>query len=183
MTLNEPTPQPETTVLAPAGTAPKRSARRLGRTLAIVMLLGVCGFAVWYWGIREPEPKDDLGRFQGDWKLTIGGRMEKGGNDDLPVVAVRISGDLWKNLGSGKEVRSYRIELNESANPKEIELILLDADGKPLGGYRSHGIYTIDRKTARIIVEPVNKPRPKTFDDPDAVVWELKKVKLKLGER
>ena len=64
--------------------------RRLGKVVAVVLILGVCGAAVWYWGIHEPEPKDDLSRFQGDWKMTIGGRDEKEEEDGLPQVAVRI---------------------------------------------------------------------------------------------
>jgi uncharacterized protein (TIGR03067 family) len=93
-------------------------------------------------------------------------------------VAVRITGDCWQYLAAGSVGKTYRITLDETTNPKQIELTLLDADGNPLGGYRSHGIYSIDRKTARVLVEPVNKPRPTNLDQPDALVWTLTKVKL-----
>ncbi len=146
----------------------------------IVLLIGVCGAAAWYWGIREAEPRDDIGRFQGDWKLASGMREIKEGNEEVFPIAVQINGDCWQYLVGGKELKRFRITLNETASPKEIDLALIDAEGKPIGEYRSQGIYTIDRNTARIVVNPVYKPRPKVFDDPDAVVWALTRVKLEL---
>lgn len=173
-----PTPVPE-----PQATAPQRPRRRLGKVAAFVLLLGVCVAAVWYWGFYEPEPKDDLGRFQGDWKLTIGASGENE-EEESPLRAIRITGDRWQFLAGGREIegKTFRITLNETVNPKEIELTLLDATGDPVGRYRSHGVYTIDRKTARVLVEPVNKPRPTSLDNPgpDANVWVLTKVKLQL---
>jgi uncharacterized protein (TIGR03067 family) len=134
----------------------------------------MCGTAVWYWGIREPEPKDDLGRFQGEWKLTLSERNRKEVDEAAPGSVVHVSGDhlYFDRENKGK---SLKIKLNETASPKEIELTLLDASGNAVGAYGSHGIYTIDRKTARLVVEPVNRPRPKDFDSPDAVVWVLTK--------
>lgn len=180
MTVEEPTPAVSTPVPGqPEMAKPRsRSRRRLGRIVAIVALLLACAGATWYWAIYEPEPKDDLGRFQGDWKLISGARDENEGDDRLPPKVVRIAGDRLKFLMGGKEGKTFRIELNETASPKEIELTLLDAHGNPAGGYRSRGIYTIDRHIARLILEPVNKPRPRDFNDPDSVVWELSRVKL-----
>ncbi|HEV3436383.1 MAG TPA: TIGR03067 domain-containing protein [Gemmata sp.] len=199
MTLEEPTKEPTPPSLSPTQgevesptpalvqleITPQRRPRRLGKMAAFVLLLGVSGAVVWYWGIREPESKDDLGRFQGDWKLTIDGQSEQEGEDERPLRAVRISGDCWQYLAGGKEIegKTYRIKLNETTTPKEIELTLLDAAGNPVGRYGSHGVYALDRKTARILVEPVNKPRPTNLDNPspDAIVWVLTKVKLQLS--
>jgi uncharacterized protein (TIGR03067 family) len=198
MTIEEPTQQPAsppasstpgeaqtlTPVPAQQVSVPQHPPRRLGKIAAFVLLLAICGGAIWYWGIYEPEPKDDLGRFQGDWKLTIGDPGENTEEDESPPRAIRITGDRWQFLASGKEIegKTFRITLNESATPKEIELTLLDATGNPIGSYRSRGVYTIDRKTARVLVEPVNKPRPTNLDNPgpDANVWVLTKVKLQL---
>jgi uncharacterized protein (TIGR03067 family) len=136
----------------------------------------VSAFAVWYWAFHEPEPKDDFGRFQGEWKLVVSGRDGSPEDDRTPYLPVRITGDQWKYLGANE--RTYRMTLNEAASPKEIELTLLDQVGNPVGAYGSHGIYTVERKTARIRVEPVSKPRPDRIDDPDGVVWVLTKVKF-----
>jgi uncharacterized protein (TIGR03067 family) len=137
----------------------------------IVLLLGGCCFAVWYWGFHGPS--DDIGRFQGNWKQTLGGRKYQEGDEGVPGVAVRITGDRWQYLVGGKEVKTFQITLNETSSPKEIEMTLLDANGKQVGQYRSHGIYTIDGKSARVAVEPVNKPRPNDFDNADTIVWVL----------
>jgi uncharacterized protein (TIGR03067 family) len=153
-------------------TPSRRRPRRLGRVAVIVLLVGMCGTAAWYWGIREPEPKDDLGRFQGEWKLTLRERGRKEADETPPGSVVHVTGDrlYFDRENRGK---SLRIKLDETASPKEIELTLLDPDGNPVGAYGSHGIYTVDRKTARLVVELVNRPRPKDFDSPDAVVWVL----------
>jgi uncharacterized protein (TIGR03067 family) len=158
----------------------RRWPKWLVKTLAFVLILMGCGGATWYWGIREPEPKDDLGRFQGEWFQTFGERDVKQKTENSPALAVRIAGDVWQFLVDGKEKNSFRISLNETVSPKEIELIRIDNRGNPIGEYRSHGIYTIDRKTARIVAAPVNLPRPKDFDSPDSVVWVLTRVKLEL---
>jgi uncharacterized protein (TIGR03067 family) len=180
--LNLPPPVGDSSATAPVPSQSivRKKPSRLGRVMLVVLSPGICVLAVWYWGIREPEPKDDLGRFQGDWKLVIGGRNEEENEDEPPRTAVRITGDRWQYLAAGREGKAYRIKLNETADPKEIEMILLDAEGNPVGGYRSYGVYTIDRKTARVLVLPVNKPRPTDFNHPDSVVWELSKVKLQL---
>jgi uncharacterized protein (TIGR03067 family) len=161
-------------------TATRRWPKWLARAFALVLILGVCGGAAWYWGIREPEPKDDFGRFQGEWIQTFGEQDVNARTEKSPAVAVRITGDIWQFLVDGREKNSFRMSLSETASPKEIELTRIDSRGNPIGEYRSHGIYTIDRKTARIIVAPVNLPRPMDFDNPDSVVWVLTRVKLEL---
>ena len=190
MTVEQPTPP---ALIPPHGEganpnqAPARQQRNtrrwpiwLARVAAIVLILGGCGGAVWYWGIREPEPKDDMGRFQGEWIQTFGVRDERQRDEKSPSVAVRISGDRWQFLVDGKEKNSFKMTLYETVSPREIELTRIDNNGNPIGEYRSHGIYTIDRKTARIIVAPVNQTRPKDFKNPDSVVWVLTRVKLEL---
>ena len=39
--------------------------------IAAVAALALVAFAVWYFAVRTPEPRDDLGRFQGEWRLTV----------------------------------------------------------------------------------------------------------------
>jgi uncharacterized protein (TIGR03067 family) len=155
-------------------TSPQRR-KRFGRVVLIVLILTVCGGAVWYWGIREPEPKDDLGRFQGDWKQTPDARNNKDGEAEAFPIAVHVTGDNWQYIVGGKGLKTFRITLNETASPKEIDLTLLNAEGKPIGEYGSHGIYTINRNEARIVVAPAYLPRPKGFDDPESIVWVLKR--------
>ena len=156
-----------------AGTAapPGKKPRRLRLAAAIALLLAAGGFAVWYFAVREPEPRNDLERFQGDWKLTIDGR-------DTPN-AVRIAGDRWQYVAGGADGKAYRLTLNEAADPKQIDLELLDTAGLRGAPVKMHGVYAFDgNKTVRVRIEPAILPRPTTLDDPDAVVWVLTKVKI-----
>lgn len=191
MTVEQPTP-PALPATASEGENPQPAplqqtpiSRRWPRWLAgvalVVLLLGVSGGSIWYWFVREPEPSDDLGRFQGDWKLTT---REGDGEDEGRTIAVRITGDRWHSVSADKEIPIFRMVVNETASPKEINLTRLDAQGNPLGEYGSHGIYTIDRKTARLAVDPVSKRRPKEFDNPESVLWILTRVRIEnLPER
>jgi uncharacterized protein (TIGR03067 family) len=124
------------------------------------------GFAVWYFAIREPEPRNDLERFAGDWKVIA--------NDRESNLAVRVSGDRWEYVGG----KAYRITLNESASPKEIDLEPLDLPKLVGPSPRLHGIYAFDdNKTARVVLGPAILPRAKSLDDTDAILV-LTKVKL-----
>jgi uncharacterized protein (TIGR03067 family) len=164
---------------SPGGEAPPPSpsrgegkkGRRFVRLAAVALLLAVGGFPVWYFAIREPEPRNDLERFQGDWKLTVGGR-------DTPN-AVRVAGDRWQYVAGGEDGKAYRLTLNEAADPKQIDLELLDTVGLRGAPVKMHGVYAFDgNKTVRVRIEPALLPRPATLDDPDAVVWVLTKVKI-----
>lgn len=156
--------------------APRRRRRRLVRLATLVLFMGLCALGVWYCGFHEPEPRDDVGRFQGEWKLTSVGAGDA--EAEAAPTGVRISGDRWRYLIAGRDGGSFAITLNETTTPKQIDLTLLDAEGKPVGKYGSHGIYeTVDR-TIQIRVEPVTRPRPQEFTSPDAVVWTLTRTKL-----
>lgn len=176
------TPPIATGEAAPATAAPpvvppgRKSQRGLVKIGMLVLFVGTCAFATWYWGFREREPADDLGRFQGEWKLSLGADPDPEGG--VGAVAVRITGDRWQYVVPGGEGRSLQIALREETSPKEIELTFLERDGKPVESFSSHGIYEIDRKTARVLVVPRNQRRPTDLNAADAVVWVLSRVKL-----
>jgi uncharacterized protein (TIGR03067 family) len=141
---------------------------RLAVFVAIAGAAGVAvvGFAVWYFAIHEPEPRNDLERFGGEWSVAAGGRESRN--------AIRVSGDRWEYVGG----KAYRITLNEAANPKEIDLDPLDLPKLIGPPPRLHGVYAFDdNKTARVILGPAILPRARSLDDPDAVLV-LTKVKL-----
>jgi uncharacterized protein (TIGR03067 family) len=142
----------------------------LARVAALVVLLAAVGFAVWYWVLRGP--RNDLERFQGDWQVSVAGRK-------TPVV-LQVAGDQWQSMSNAVEGKVYRITLNEAADPKEIDLDPVDTTGIKGPVPKLHGIYAFDGNAAvRVRVNDTTEPRPNTLDDPDAVVWELTKVKLK----
>ena len=140
----------------------KRWLLRLG---PIVALLAVGGAAVWCFAFRESEPKNDLERFQGEWRITRDGK-------DTPN-AVRVSGDTWEYVGG----KAYRMTLNEPA--KEIDLELIDTTGLVGAAVKMHGLYAFtDNRTVRVLIRDTSRRRPTVLDDPDEVSLVLKRVKL-----
>jgi uncharacterized protein (TIGR03067 family) len=138
---------------------------------ALVVLLG--GFGLWYGFLRGPA--DDLGRLQGEWRVDVYGR--DGG-------AIRVNGDRWTYVTGGQEQRSYRIALTPAAN--EIDLTLLRPDGEPAvyshgpergSPVKMHGVYSVNKDGARVVLRPGIEPRPTSLDDPgDAQTLTLKRT-------
>lgn len=144
--------------------APRSPGRRW--LLAALVVLVVAGFAGWYWGLREPEPRNDFERFQGDWSVAAGGREGR--------TAIRVIGDRWEYVGG----KAYRLTLHDDADPKQIDLEPLDLPKLVGPPPRLHGVYAFDdNRTVRVILGPAILPRPTALDDPD-VVLVLTKVKL-----
>ena len=120
----------------------------LRRAAIIGLLLGtVAAVTVWWFAFREPEPKNDVERFQGEWKL---------GTPDRPdITFVRVSGDRWQYISNGQEARAFRMTLNETANPKQIDLELIDTKGLRGPPVKMHGVYAFEgNKTVRLRLDP-----------------------------
>lgn len=167
MSAEPPTPESPTAQSPPVATgglaaAPPRRRRRLVIAAAVVVLVG--GFALGRAFLSGPP--DDLGRLQGEWQVEVYGRSR---------VMVRVAGDRWTYVIDGREQRSYRVELNPAANPREIDLTQLRADettaanthGPGRGtGVKMHGVYTVEKDVVRVVLRPGVEPRPTSLDEP-----------------
>jgi uncharacterized protein (TIGR03067 family) len=137
-------------------------------------VLVAAGFALWYAVFRDAAPKDDLGRLQGEWRVTRPGGAP--GQDDSQTL-IRVEGDRWSYVVGGREATAWRLVLNAAADPKEIDLTLIERNGEPVPAPRSGpeprqlGIYAIDGDTVRWARNPAGGPdgRPKSLDDPATV--------------
>lgn len=154
---------------APGSPVPRD--RRL-RQVAIGVVLGVlAGFAAWYFLVREPDPRNDLERFRGDWQISVGGR-------GTPNV-VHVEGDTWRYQAGATEGKTYRVTLKENADPKEIDLELLGAPKLVGPTVKMHGVYQFDgRGSVQMRLNPGTLPRPKSLDDAESTLWVLTRVKL-----
>ena len=151
-----------------SGNAPRSPLRSRYVVLVAGLVVVVGGFALWYFFLSGP--RNDLGRLQGDWQVSIGDRV-------TPNV-FRISGNQWQSVGGGIETRAYKISLNEAANPREIDLDPIDSATFRGRKPKLHGIYAFDGDAVRVLLNDTTQPRPKTFDDPEANVWVLRRVIL-----
>jgi uncharacterized protein (TIGR03067 family) len=139
-------------------------------------------FAVCYFALRTPEPRDDFGRFQGEWRLAVPavGRGNHPVARTVSSVTIRVTGDRWVYLDNGKEQKRYALVLRPEANPKEIDLVQLGPDDRPTA-FTIRGVYVIDRDRAKVLHAPAPEPRPATTDetDPkfDGGVWLLERVR------
>ena len=131
----------------------------------IIALLAVGGVALWYFALREPDPRNDLERFQGEWQISRDGK-------ETPN-AIRVNADTWEYVGG----KAYRMTLNEPA--REIDLELIDTTGLVGAAVKMHGIYAFtDNRTVRVLIRDTSRARPTLLDDPDELPLTLKKVKL-----
>jgi uncharacterized protein (TIGR03067 family) len=125
----------------------------------------LAAFGVWYFALRGP--KDDLGRWQGEWQLAVAtvGRDHKPAARIKPVT-IRVTGDHWAYVADGKELSKFAVTLRPGARPKEIDLVRIDRDnnGKP---DVLHGIYEIDGDRARLALVPEGDERPTALDPAD----------------
>lgn len=146
----------------------------LGGSVAALLL----GVGAWFAFIREPGPKPDPVAIQGEWRITkLGGTP---GQDDGQMT-VRVQGDRWTYVVNGKDATTWRMELKPDADPRAIDLTLLERNGEPIQVKgpvpKQLGVYEVDRKTLRVALAPEFNGRPKGFDDPDAPALLLNKAK------
>jgi uncharacterized protein (TIGR03067 family) len=162
------------------------------RRMALVLAVAAIAFGIWYFAIRTPEPRDDFGRFQGEWKIAVPADPSDKHGEKQPAarivqgVTIRVTHDRWVYLLGGKEQKKYTMVLRPEANPKEIDLTQLAPDDKPLiqkwppppRPVMIRGIYTIERDRAKIVSVPGDEPRPTDLDATDGVtVLLLERVK------
>ncbi len=131
----------------------------------IALLLALIVAVLWFAFSGNREPGDDLARLQGVWKVTAYGRETQ--------ASIRVDGDRWTYSAGGMEGHSYRLTLRPDANPKEIDLVLLDNAGQPVafthGAKKGspvsfRGVYSIKDETLRVVLAPGMEPRPTAID-------------------
>jgi uncharacterized protein (TIGR03067 family) len=113
------------------------------------------------------DPMKDLALLQGNWKVASIKESEKDKAPPDEVVkslGVNITGDLMKLTmkkdGKEEQVMSFKLKLDPSKNPKQIDF--LHEEG-PTKGKSDLGIYKIEGNTVTFCNEDAGKPRPTAF--------------------
>lgn len=150
----------------PTNTQPATRSRKFKlRVIALGVVVAVAAIAMAVFAFRS---RDDFSRFQGEWQLAVptGARENQPTARRVQHVTIRIDGDRWAYCVGEKEMQKYALTLRPEANPKEIDLVQLDANGNPTA-FVQRGIYTIDGDWAKIVTSSGEEERPAKFDDPD----------------
>ena len=158
---------------ATGGLTSRRSPRLLLLALPAVALVGV---VVWYAVLRSPP--DDLAAMQGDWVMR--------GPDGRDRALVRIDGDLWTYHVGDDIPGRLRIVLNTDAAPREIDLTVLEPDGRPRTFTRGAvgvemkelGVYELRGDEMRIAKAPAwyGGTRPRALTEPQTPALTLVRV-------
>ncbi|HEY2910497.1 MAG TPA: hypothetical protein VGI99_09635 [Gemmataceae bacterium] len=154
-----------------SGPASGRRKSAVPKRLVVVVAIAAVAVGAWYFALYR-DTRDDLGKLQGDWNYSAAARANAG--------VIRVEGTTWSYHSGGPFGRSYRISLLPEANPKEIDLALLTADGQPAtfthgAGKGSEvkllGIYEIHGNEVNLALSP--ERRPNRFDDDEAQLLTL----------
>jgi uncharacterized protein (TIGR03067 family) len=124
------------------------------------------------WSDPPKDQGDDATRMQGDWHATScildGSSILKKEGGLETIVAIRIRGNAFnyvqvtqgKGTAIGVEVK-YQFKIDATANPKTIEIEVLEGEGK---GATLPGIYSFEDKKLKIVLNMKGgKTNPKEF--------------------
>ena len=124
---------------------------------------------------RGGDAKKDEERIQGTWVVKS---FRVGGEEKPPPVKdgkLTLSKGTWKQTGEGRtEEGMYKLDTTKK--PKWIDVT-------EKGGASIPGIYTLEGDTLKFAMprKGPKGPRPNSFDDKDASVVVLKRVKSRGG--
>lgn len=122
--------------------------------------------------VRADEPKSDAEQLQGKWILHRGETngvplaeiLEKQGKKDLQID---FSGDLMTMSGVGFQDHTCRFTLQPDQDPRAIDSVTEETQGKAAKGTRVPGIYSIDGDTLKLCLpNNADAERPKKFEAP-----------------
>jgi uncharacterized protein (TIGR03067 family) len=146
-----------------------------------VLAVAAVATAVGVWYLVARGPRDDLGRFQGEWQVAVPamGRDNRPAARIVPGVSVRVTGDRWSYTADGRPAQRYAMTLRPDADPKEIDLVMLGPDDRPTATV-IRGVYLIGSDRAKVAHAPKDEPRPTTTDETDPTfsggVWLLERM-------
>jgi uncharacterized protein (TIGR03067 family) len=132
----------------------------------------------------EDQKKVELKKLEGAWQMAT---EERDGNSRPVKDKWIIKGDHYTCLYNGSPLATYRISIDTSKKPRQIETFMemKDFKGKPTEGKPLIGIYEIDGDTLRVCYQFYNHTdtplgRPDKFAAPkgsNTLLLTLKRVK------
>jgi len=104
----------------------------------------------------EDQKKGELKKLEGAWQMVT---EERDGNSRPVKDKWIIKGDHYTCLYNGSTLATYRISIDPSKKPNQIETFMemKDFKGKPTEGTPLIGIYEIDGDTLRVCYQFYNR--------------------------
>ena len=142
------------------------------KTLSCSVLVFLCGLA----SLRTGET-NDLDSMQGSWlvvSLIEKGKAVPGG--ELETLEIVIDKDTFTTFEKGKVVVKYRIKLEPTKSPKQIDLTYLVGEDK---GKTEPGIYTFAKDQLKVCLDEDKKGRPMVFEGKETQSYSVIVLKKK----
>jgi uncharacterized protein (TIGR03067 family) len=114
--------------------------------------------------IARGDDKADLGKMQGDWKMSSAKTRGKDAPPEFLKSKLNVKKKTFTLIMTrdGKErKRPIEVKIDGSKSPKQIDLIKKD------GTVESHGIYKLEKKTLTLCFARASDPRPTKFESKD----------------
>jgi uncharacterized protein (TIGR03067 family) len=123
------------------------------------------------------EQPNDLEKFQGKWvvvSLTEQGKSIPAAETDL--LEFTIDKDLFTVTEKGQTVVQYKIALDSSKKPKEINFTHQIGENK---GKTELGIYEIGKDQLKLCMDETRKGRPTVFEGKETEAYSVIVLKKK----
>ena len=132
------------------------------------------------WGcllLYAGEPGNDLEKFQGKWvvvTLTEQGKAIPAAETNL--LEFTINKDVFTVTEKGQTVVQYKIVLDPSKKPKEINYTHLIGENK---GNTELGIYQFEKDQIKLCLDETRKGRPTVFEGKETEQYSVILLKKK----
>lgn len=128
--------------------------------------------------LQAGEIKGDLEKLQGAWVAVSLTELGKAIPEaDIKDLEFTIAKDVYTVAEKGKTIAQYRITLDESKTPKEINFTHLIGDDK---GKTEPGIYRFDKDQIKMCLDERKKGRPKVFEGKESDDYSVIVLKKKM---
>jgi len=122
----------------------------------------------------KPKPDDVKAKLKGTWEpVSVESEGQKFPQEKLKGQRMTFEGDKVSYTLGGDAAEQGTFTVDPAKNPPELDITPPDGSGRG----QMKMIYHLDGDTLKLAGHKDDKQRPKSFEDKDAIVITLKRVK------
>ena len=119
----------------------------------------------------------DLMAMQGDWEVvSLVEKTKAVPAEEIAALSVHFEKDVFTVKEKGKALVQYQIKLDPTKSPKAIDFTHIGGENK---GKTELGIYSIDGKQLKLVLDEERKGRPTAFDGKETADYSVFTLKQK----